>query len=169
MKSDIGPVGIGGWLILPALGLVISPIVRGFMFFRYIVPTLDASIWKTLSDPSSAVYHPLWVPMILFEAVSSIVIFAFTLWLGYLFFVRISPLVPRVFIVWLACHLIAQIIDVTLINSIPLAAEKFGHEALTGLGRSVVSAAIWIPYFLRSQRVKNTFTNAAAASASAAR
>jgi hypothetical protein len=104
----------------------------------------------------------MWVPTIFFEAASGMLLFIFTLWLGYLFFFRKSARVPRLFIVWLACHVIINIIDRALTNYLPLATEQSDHEVVSGLGRSITNAAIWIPYFIWSIRVKNTFINAAA-------
>ncbi len=160
-KKGIEPAGIGGWLILPAVGLGISPILHGIQFFRNIMPALEPNVWRILSDPTSENYHPMWVPTILFEAASTIVLFIFTLWLGYFFF-RKSPRVPQLFIFWLAINLVIQTIDLILMNSIPLAAGQSDQQVVGGLVRSIGSAAIWIPYFIKSVRVKNTFTRAAA-------
>jgi hypothetical protein len=32
-----------------------------------------------------------------------------------------------------------------------------GQNVILGVGRSLIAALIWIPYFLFSRRVKNTF------------
>jgi len=162
MKKGIEPAGIGGWLILPAVGLAISPILQGIRFFRDIMPALEPNVWRILSDPTSENHHPMWVPTILFEAASTILLFIFTLWLGYLFFFRKSPRVPQLFIFWLAINLIIQTIDLILTNSIPLAAGQSDQQVVGGLVPSIGSAAIWIPYFIKSVRVKNTFTCAVA-------
>jgi len=161
-KKGIEPAGIGGWLILPGVGLAISPILQGIRFFRDIMPALEPNVWRILSDPTSENYHPMWAPTILFEAASTILLFIFTLWLGYLFFFRKSPQVPLLFIFWLAINLIIQTIDLILMNSIPLAAGQSDQQVVGGLVRSIGSAAIWIPYFIKSVRVKNTFTRAVA-------
>ena len=163
MNRDLEPGGIGGWLILPAIGLAVSPFWQGFELVRDILPSLDFSVLRTLSDPSSANYSPLWVPTIVFEVATSVLMFVFTVWLIYLFFFRKTPLVPRLFIIWLAGHLVIQIIDRLLVNSLPLAAEPNRGGALVDLGRSIINAAIWIPYFIWSIRVRNTFIHVAAA------
>jgi hypothetical protein len=159
---DLEPSGIGGWLILPAIGLAVSPFLQGFELVRETLPSLSPTVLMSLSDSTSANYSTLWVPGILFEAVSNILIFVLTLWLAYLFFFRKSALVPRLFIIWLASHVVIQMIDWLLTNSLPLA-EPSANGVLTSLGRSIVNAAIWIPYFIWSIRVKNTFIDTAAA------
>jgi Protein of unknown function (DUF2569) len=163
VKTDLEPAGIGGWLILPAIGLVISPIWQGIGIIRDIVPALNPDVLKTLSDPTSANYSALWVPTMIFESITSVLMFVFTLWLAYLFFFRKSALVPRLFIIWLASHLIIQIIDWLLTNRLPLAVEQSPNGIVSSLGRSITNAAIWIPYFIWSIRVKNTFVDTAAA------
>ena len=161
MKRDLEPVGIGDWLILPAIGLVISPIWQGIGLVRDIIPSLNPTLLKSLSDPTSAGYSPLWLPGILFEALGNILIFALTLWLAYLFFFRKSALVPRLFVIWLASHLVFQILDWLLTRSLPIAAEQSGNGVSSSLGRAITNAAIWIPYFIWSTRVKNTFADTA--------
>jgi hypothetical protein len=162
MRKDLESAGIGGWLILPAIGLVISPIFQGIWIIRDIVPALNPDVLKTLSDPASDNYSAMWVPTMVFESVTSILMFAFTLWLAYLFFFRKSPRVPRLFIVLLAAQLIIQVIDWVLTKNLPLPAEQSGNGFVSSLGRSIINAAIWIPYFLWSIRVRNTFADTAA-------
>jgi hypothetical protein len=163
LKTDLEPAGIGGWLILPAVGLVISPIWQGIGIVRDILPALNPAVLRTLSDPTSDQYSPMWVPTMVFEAATSVLIFIFTLWLAYLFFFRQSARVPRLFIVWLASQVVIRIVDQLLVNRLPLAAEQSGSAGISDLGRSITNAAIWIPYFIRSTRVKNTFIDTAAA------
>lgn len=163
MNRDLEPAGIGGWLLLPAFGLIVSPIWQCIGLVRDTIPSLNPTLLRSLSDPTSAGYSVLWVPGILFEAVSNTLIFLLTLWLAYLFFFRKSALVPRLFVIWLASHLIIQVADWLLKKSLPLAPEQVGGGITSELGRSITHAAIWIPYFVWSVRVKNTFINKAAA------
>lgn len=95
----------------------------------------------------------------MFESISNILIFVLTVWLAYLFFFRKTHLVPRLFIVWLASIVVIRVIDRLLVSSLPLAAEQTSGWFTSELGRSVTNAVIWIPYFIRSIRVRNTFVD----------
>lgn len=151
------PRGISGWLVLPALGLVIAPFRMGFQFYRDMLPALTLETWNSLTNSSSAVYHPLLGPLIVFEVTVSLALFVYTLWLLWLFFNK-SQRVPRLFIIWFVLLAATQIIDLLLVNQIPAAANQpTDLESIKDVTRSIISAAIWIPYFMISKRVKNTF------------
>jgi hypothetical protein len=149
--------GIGGWLILPMLGLIITPIRMVFQFTRDLLPALNSETWGALTTPGANAYHSLWAPLILFEVITNIAIFGFTIWLLILFLKK-SKRVPKLFVAWLLLLAAVQIIDQLLANQIPLVASQHDPESLKDLTRSIVGAAIWVPYFLASKRVKNTFT-----------
>ncbi len=149
--------GLGGWLILPALGLIITPFRMGLQFYRDMLPTLTPKIWNALTNSSSATYHPLWGPLIVFEIIANLALFFYTLWLLWLFFRKLKH-VPRLFVIWLVLLAAIQIVDLLLANQIPaIATQPTDQESLKDLIRSIIGAAIWIPYFIRSKRVKNTF------------
>lgn len=119
METDQNKLkGLGGWLILPALGLIITPFRMGFQFYRDMLPALAPETWNTLTNPNSAAYHPLWGPLIGFEVIANLVLFFYTLWLLWLFFHK-SKHVPRLFVIWLALLAAVQIVDLLLANQIP--------------------------------------------------
>jgi hypothetical protein len=155
--ADHGPVGIGGWLLLPALGLIASPLLMAFGFYRDLLPALMPDVWNSLTDPRSAAYNSLWGPLIVYEVLINVALFVFTVWLLWQFFSK-SQRAPKLFVIWLAAIAGTQIIDYLLSSQIPMVADKAVDAAdVKGLVRSIVNAAIWIPYFIRSERVKNTF------------
>jgi hypothetical protein len=160
-KAINEPQGIAGWLIFPALGLIITPFRMGFQFYKDLLPNLTPQIWNAVTNPASSVYHPLWGPLIIFEVTANLVQFIFTLWVMWVFFKK-SNKTPRFFIIWLIMLASVQIIDMLLVKQIPMAAaQSVSSEIIKDIARPIIGAIIWIPYFLVSKRVKNTFTESA--------
>lgn len=147
------PSGIGGWLILPMLGLIATPVRIAIDFFQTFGPVFTADGWAYVSAPDR---HDWFMPFIVAECAINVVLFIFTLALLYLFFKK-SHRVPELFITWLVVLFLVQIADLAgvagLLGSSPDATD------IRELGRSLVSAIIWIPYFMVSKRVKNTFVH----------
>ena len=158
MEPEIkGPMGINGWLLLPALGLIGTPFVIAFGFYKDLLPVLTSNVWNAVTGPNSAAYNALWGPFIIYAVLVNIALFILTLWLSWIFFTK-SRRAPKLFIIWLAALAGAQLLDHLFTSQIPALADRpFDPADVTDLVRSIVSAAIWIPYFLRSERVKNTF------------
>ena len=136
-----GPVGIGGWLILPAitliLGVIISVIGLGMSFEAY-------------PHVVRAGYGGYFALNIMID----IGLFVYLLIATVLFF-RKKASAPAAII----GLMITQIITSTVLLVIALGAEAsdFAIEDGKALFRSIVGSAIWIPYFRISQRVKATF------------
>lgn len=151
-----GPRGIGGWLILPLLGLILTPFRIGFQTANDVLPALQPATWNALTTPGSKAYHPLWAPAIVFELAANSLLILFSLVLLWLFF-RKSRRTPMLMIVWLLAIIAAQAIDLVFVNQIPAVAALPDTEGIRNLARSAGGAAIWVPYFLVSRRVKNTF------------
>ena len=155
------PKGIGGWLLLPAVGLIIMPFSLAYQFHQDILPALAPETWNTLTNTGSPAYHPLWGVAIVFEVVANVGLFCFTLWLLVLFFKK-SKKIPKLVIIWLLATAVVQIFDLLLTRQIPLiASHPVSMDTVKNIGRSIVGIAIWVPYFLRSRRVKNTFVESA--------
>ena len=151
-----GPRGIGGWLVLPLLGLIVSPVRTAITCVRDFVPVFKPSTWAALTTPGGPGYHPLWVPVIVFELVGNVTLIAFTIFV-LVRFLKKSRRVPRLMIILLLGIAGFLLLDHLLVGLIPALSAVPDAQSTTALSRSVVAAAIWIPYFLKSRRVRNTF------------
>ena len=109
-----------------------------------------------LTSEGSELYDPLWAPFIAFELIANIIMFGVSIVLLILFFME-SKRVPKLYIGWLLLNLAVQVIDHLLANQIPLVAAQADPSGMTELVRAFVGSAIWVPYFLKSVRVRNTF------------
>jgi hypothetical protein len=154
--EDSGPKGIGGWLLLPLLGLVVSPIRVIHQLATELMPVMRGDVWSVLTNPASSTYHPLWASTIVLELAGSAGIVLFGFWVLAAFLTK-SSTTPKLFILWIAASAALQALDIMLISQIPSVASQLGAGDFRGLLHTAIGAAIWIPYFLKSKRVANTF------------
>jgi len=151
-----GPQGIGGWLLLPMLGLFAFPVRVVISLISDYAPIFQDGIWGNLTTPGTEVYHPLWAPTILYEVVLNIAFLAFDLFLLYLLFTK-APRFPKAFVIFAVGNLLFVVSDSVLAYQIPAVAAR-GLEGFGGeIFRSLLVAAVWVPYMLVSKRVRNTF------------
>lgn len=149
------PKGLGGWLIVVGIGLVVAPVRIAVACVQTYVPLFQNGAWQLLTTPGTGTYHPLWAPVLLGELLVNLGFFAAFLVLIFLF-VRRARMFPRLYIAVLALNLAFLFVDALLLDS--LAASGSQTETVwTPLLQGLASAAIWIPYMLRSRRVRNTF------------
>lgn len=158
MKPQKTVSGLGGWLLLPLLGLFVTPIIIGVALMTTYAPLFGTGGWEMLTNPESEYYHPLWGPLLIFEIVGNSFFMVFAVVLV-VFFLQKNTLLPRWIIIYMVANAIFLLTDYIVANFIPLVAESADDESLRDVVRSFVTALIWIPYFLRSERVKNTFIN----------
>ena len=149
--------GIRGWLILIVIGLVFSPLRIGLMLQKDFLPLFSDGTWEVLTSPSSEVYHRLWGPLIAFEIVGNLTTITLALFTLYFLFKR-SRHTPKIAIAWLLIGLVFVVSDFFFAQMIPAIADQPADpETSREITRSIVGAAIWVPYFLISKRVKATF------------
>lgn len=157
MTAQIGgPRGLGGWLILPAIGLILSPVRLLVSLINDLLPIFQEGYWEILTTPGSDAYHPFWAPFIMFEVVGNLFFTVFSIALIILFFTK-SYRFPKLMITYLLSNLLFVVGDFFLVDLIPGIGEETEFEALGEIAKISVSVAIWVPYFLVSKRVKNTF------------
>lgn len=151
-----GPRGLGGWLILPAIGLFVLPIRLTIMLINDFLPIFQRGYWEALTTPGSEAYHHLWAPLVIFEIAGNTFFIIFDIILIFLFFTK-SYRFPVLFIAFLVLNLFFVVSDFFFADLIPAVAAESDREFVRDLAGSIIGAIIWIPYFLVSKRVKNTF------------
>lgn len=149
--------GIRGWLILPAIGVVVHPLRVMYETFAD-VSMYAADTWAGLTTIGNAAYHPLWAPVLLYELGANLAIVVFALLLLVMFFQK-RRLVPLLYLGVVGGSVTIHAVDLALTSSIPAAAAEIAAKDWRELGRGIAVVAIWGSYFLVSRRVKATFVN----------
>ncbi|WP_416864999.1 MAG: DUF3857 domain-containing protein [Imperialibacter sp.] len=148
---------IGGWLILPAIGLTLTPI-------RLVIDLLSndqlsAGMWDGIILLTDGGVKSL--PVLVFvgaELVYNYMFFVFSILIIVLFYQRRTS-VPRLVTIFYALALIVPIVDALITDElIPgVLSETDRNSTIKEAVRAGVAALIWIPYFNIAERVKSTF------------
>ena len=155
------PYGIGGWLVMVAIGLIISPfLMLGHLWADF----------HSLASPDRLLAERL-VPglttLVAFEFFANALLLAAWAPVVVLFF-RERRLFPRTYQLWLGGIFVARFAEYTLsfrlgTGAIANAASSVVEHLHSKLGLNVlqalVAAAIWISYIAVSERVKATFVH----------
>ena len=155
--ENAGPKGLGGWLILPAISLFFIPLDLIPSLFEYF-EMFQNGTWANLTISGSEEYHHLWAPLIIYEIVGNIIFLIFCFILIVMFFAKYFRF-PTLMITFIASNLLFVICDLIVGNFIPAISSVDNPNAGMGLATLLGGAMVWIPYFLVSKRVKNTFVN----------
>jgi hypothetical protein len=136
------PKGIAGWLILPVIITLLSPLMTAYAAFQDAVVVLNASVSTAL-----AVFIGI-------EFVYNFGLMTTWIFAAVLLFRHKRPY-PRLFIALLVITLIGTVLDLVI------AAMAFDvtidSSDIRSAVRSAIQLAIWGPYMHKSVRVKNTF------------
>jgi hypothetical protein len=145
-SANRGLTGIGGWLILPAIGLAINPFVALF--------GVAACFFLLFGNAGQIMIarKPGIEKVIVFEIVMDLLFLILLILLNILFYNKKKSL-PMFMIIFFGLQFVLLLADHLM------AAQFNPHSSPLTVIRSFVICAIWIPYFLRSERVKLTFVN----------
>ena len=157
-----GLQGIGGWLILPAIGVVSTPLLL-IANLGGALELYELSRWEQLTRFGSSEYHPLWAPALLFSLTANLARLVFSTLLAVLFFQKRGS-TPIIYCALLLAGVIVHCLELLLVagaSGSDISGKDTGE--LIGL---LVSSAIWYAYFSSSRRVRSTFVRTRAERAS---
>jgi hypothetical protein len=157
VKSD-GPKGLGGWLILVGLGVVISPLRIFFEGASIFGPLLRDNVLQDVADPNSSSYVAYLAEFIYLEMFFNVI---FGIWaiLNLVWFFSQSTRFPAAFRYFLLANLVFLVGDTFLSTNFMPSNEAFDAATVKSIMQSAIATAIWVPYTIVSKRVKNTFVN----------
>lgn len=145
---------IGGWLVLVAIGVAISPIT---IFISVVKSGLYNQLnWDNLDNLSRFATFGFKFTFI-FECVFNACLLASSILIIFLFFER-RKIFPKTIIAFKILAFIAASLDILSVVLVSETPDKtFYYTTLPTLLGQAIASCIWILYFLKSERVKATF------------
>ena len=143
--SDISAERIGGWLLGPLAWLIVQLISISVTLVKFTYVLFSPQTLALLKD-----LGPSNVTLLALSFISFVAMWYYTMWLTVAFFRRRSN-VPKHYIIWL---MVGVILAVKAFAFSPIADDLAVRQLLLPL----LAAALIVPYFKRSTRVKRTFT-----------
>ena len=136
---------IGGFLFLPLIGLVVT--IASYLFAM-------TDVFKVMTENYSHLNVNAKI-FFIFSLVIYIGEFLFTVTV-LSFFLKKKKFLPKLYILFLISVVATMSLNVYMLY-ILIPGVKIGYNELAPIFRNVISALIWIPYFITSVRVKRTF------------
>ncbi|APQ17003.1 DUF3857 domain-containing protein [Maribacter hydrothermalis] len=149
--AELPGQAIGGWLILPIIGLSITPFV--ILYQIYLNQYFDATIWDgfELGGYENIGLLNLYLG---FELFYNFAFLTFTILTLFMLFNKRTA-TPKMMIIFYSCNLTVIILESIFMNQVGIPDPTAANDII----KVVIASAIWIPYFLNSTRVKSTFVN----------
>jgi len=147
--------GLGGWLILVGIGLVFGSI--GLLAHLNVYKEIFSDgTWEALTMPNSDSYTPLFGILMSLELIGNCVFLIAYICLTFFFFKKKRNF-PKFYIITILANLAFVLVDILFTKVVFPAEPMFDQETSRDVIGQIVSCAIWIPYMLKSVRVRNTF------------
>ncbi len=150
--------GIGGWLSFVAIGVVLYPFDFATSVLKIFEPILTQNLLEVLSDPNSPAYNPALKNLVLAEIFFNIIIFLISVVMLFVFFTK-KAVFPKVFIFLHLFHFSFYCLDLIVASYIMPNDKIVGDEEIKAIIQKLAMVLIWVPYMIKSVRVKNTFVN----------
>jgi len=117
MENQIGPKGLGGWLILVGLGVVITPFRLLAIYVPLYLGIFKNGTWEALTTAGSESYHALWGPLLVGEILCNFGVIAVSIYMMYLYFAK-HYLFPKFYIGLIIFSLVFIPLDAWLVSII---------------------------------------------------
>ena len=155
MSENKEKEGLGGWLILVGIGLVFGSI--GLLAHLNVYKEIFSDgTWEALTLQSSDAYTPLFGILMSLELIGNCVFLIAYICLTFFFFKKKRNF-PKFYIITILANLAFVLVDILFTKVVFPAEPMFDQETSRDVIGQIVSCAIWVPYMVKSVRVRNTF------------
>ena len=137
---------IGGFLYLPLIGLIVG--AASYLFaLTDALKVISVNYWHINTD--ARVFFIISIAIYILQLVFSILVISF--------FLKKKKSLPKLYILFLISTVSTMTFNAYMLYVL-IPGVNIGYNELVPIFRNVISALIWIPYFITSVRVKRTFT-----------
>ncbi|CAM8681712.1 DUF2569 domain-containing protein [Kluyvera sp. M-M157-B] len=136
---------IGGFLFLPLIGLVVT--AAGYLFAMTDAFKFMAENYTHL-NVSAKTFFALSLAIYAVEFLFSLTVLSF--------FLKKKRFLPKLYMLFLISIVVTMSLNLYMLYRL-IPGVNIGYNELVPVFRNVISAFIWIPYFITSVRVKRTF------------
>jgi len=151
-QEPSGPEGIGGWLILIVIGLIVTPFRLGYEVIMNMVPLISSPNILALNSPDLT-------NLIYFEIFGNLIFALYSILLLFLLFSK-NKLFPKLLIFYFVTNFAFIMLDLFLASQISVIQHtETDASVIKEIFKSSFNLIIWVPYLILSKRVKNTFVN----------
>lgn len=150
------PLAIGGWMMLVALGVVLTPLRISYFLITVYPPIFTDGTWEALTSPSSPSYSPIWGPFLIGEVLVNLTFVLMSLFAAYLMFSKRATF-PKWYAAIAFGSALFIVVDAYIATLVMPSVSMFDPETIREFARSLVSCLIWTPYLFLSKRAKATF------------
>ncbi|MDR0407912.1 MAG: DUF2569 domain-containing protein [Campylobacteraceae bacterium] len=150
MAEEKNIKGLGGWLILVGIGVVLSPLI---IIAELVMLYLNI---KILSALEIEINNPFLISILYGEIAVNTGLFFAWIFIAVLFFTK-NKISPKYYISILLFTLVFIFVDALAVKLTLPNEHIFDAETIKETGYPLVICLIWIPYMLISKRVKATF------------
>ena len=151
-------MGLGGWLVLVGLGILLSPFKIAFQAFFPLYPAYANGSLAAVTTPGNVAYDPLWAPILLGEFCYNFGLVIAWIYIAYLFFGKRTQF-PRHYIILLVTTATFILLDAVAIKLVLPDEPIFDPDTVKNLAQAIFATLIWGPYMRVSKRVRNTFVH----------
>jgi hypothetical protein len=149
-NSSFNKSGLGGWLVLPQIGLFLTALMLIYSILSLDVAFFNGEAWDKLSD------QPGYRAYLMFSIIYNISMLVFTIF-SIVQFYRKKAMLPRLMVILYSVAISISIIDLIMLPQLTFITDQEKKALITNLVRNMIAGGIWMPYFIKSKRVKNTF------------
>ncbi len=156
VKKDT-PRGLGGWLILLGIWIVFAMWVEWVGYLRISIPMFSYPITELFSS-SSNYYDPFFGVLVVSRLIITTLQLLVSIYLIYLYFAK-KQLFPKILMVVLVANPVLHLYRGWSKSVSHPEEAVFSLTIVLSICTGLIICAIWIPYLIRSKRVKATFIN----------